>query len=160
MHHIIPTFRTMWLICSYIITFQFITKLPLSVWNPSLKEWNHEGLRKWEENVKAHLRLNRGIRVVGLARFRRSDFLTVTTAFTSMSVELWCFRFKGLSYDWFINYYFAHYSPVHKCWPKTSSAGNQGTHQSFDPSLLPKNLWLIVMGLSKFFIFLKKKFPK
>ena len=71
----------MWLICSHIITFQFITKLPLSVWNPSLKEWNHEGLRKWEENVKAHLRLNRGIRVVGLARFRRSDFLTVTTAF-------------------------------------------------------------------------------
>ena len=32
------------------------------------------------------------------------------------------------------------YSPVHKCWPKTSWAGNQGNHQNFDPSLLPKNL--------------------
>ena len=96
-HRIIPTFRILWLICSYTITFQFITKLPLSVWNPTFKEWNHEGLRKWEENVKAHLRLNRGIRVVGLARFRRSDFLTVTTAFTSMSVGLWCFRYIILS---------------------------------------------------------------
>ena len=97
-HHIIPTFLSCGLFALIqLITFQFITKLPLSVWNPTLKEWNHEGLRKWEENVKAHLRLNRGIRVVGLARFRRSDFLTVTTAFTSVSVELWCFRFKCLS---------------------------------------------------------------
>jgi len=69
------------------ITIKFITKLPLSVWNPSLKEWNHEGLRKWEENVKAHLRLNRGIRVVGLARFRRSDFLT-KTPFSLRDVKL------------------------------------------------------------------------
>ena len=41
------------------------------------------------------------------------------------------------------------YCPVHKCWPKTSWAGNQGNHQNFDPSLLPKNLWLLFMGLSK-----------
>ena len=32
------------------------------------------------------------------------------------------------------------YSPVHKCWPKTSCAGNQGNHQNFDPSLQPKKL--------------------
>jgi len=69
------------------ITIKFITKLPLNVWNPTLKEWNHEGLRKWEENVKAHLRLNRGIRVVGLARFRRSDFLT-KTPFSLRDVKL------------------------------------------------------------------------
>jgi hypothetical protein len=25
------------------------------------------------------------------------------------------------------------YSPVHKCWPKTSWAGNQSYHQKFDP---------------------------
>ena len=37
----------------------------------------------------------------------------------------------------------ATYSPVHKCWPKTSLAGNEGNHQHFDPSLLPKNLWLL-----------------
>ena len=28
------------------------------------------------------------------------------------------------------------YSSVHKCWRKTSWAGNQGNHQNFDPSLL------------------------
>ena len=32
------------------------------------------------------------------------------------------------------------YSSVHKCWFKTSWAGNQGNHQNFDPSLLTKNL--------------------
>ena len=31
------------------------------------------------------------------------------------------------------------YRPVHKCWPKTSWAGNQSNHH--DPSLLSKNLW-------------------
>ena len=41
------------------------------------------------------------------------------------------------------------YSPVHKCWPKTSWAGNQGKHKNFDPSLLPKNLWLLFMGFWK-----------
>ena len=41
------------------------------------------------------------------------------------------------------------YSPVHKCWLKTSWAGNQGEHKDFDPSLLPKNLWLLFMGFSK-----------
>ena len=44
------------------------------------------------------------------------------------------------------------YSPEHKCWPKTSLAGNQGNHQNFDPSLLPKNFWLLLMGLSNFFL--------
>ena len=43
------------------------------------------------------------------------------------------------------------YSPVHKCRPKTLWAGNQGNHQNFDPSLLPKNLWLVFMGKAKKF---------
>ena len=52
-----------------------------------------------------------------------------------------------------------HYSPVHKCSPKTLKAGNQGNHQNFNPSLLSKNLWLLFMGLRKFFFifFWKKK---
>ena len=28
---------------------------------------------------------------------------------------------------------------MHKCWPKTSCAGNHGNYQKFDQSLLPKN---------------------
>ena len=50
------------------------------------------------------------------------------------------------------------YSPVHKCWPKTSWGGNQVNHQNFDPSLLPKKLWLLFMGWSKNKFFWKKKF--
>ena len=38
---------------------------------------------------------------------------------------------------------------MHKSWPKTLWAGNQGNHQNFDPSLLTKNLWLLFMGLRK-----------
>ena len=44
---------------------------------------------------------------------------------------------------------FSMYSPVHKCWPKTSWAGNQGNNQNFDPSLIPKELWLIFIGLKQ-----------
>merc|ERR1712083_899702 len=55
------------------ITIKFITKLPIHVWNPNKKEWNHPDFKKWEGNVKAILRLNRSIRIVGLARFRRCE---------------------------------------------------------------------------------------
>ena len=56
---------------------------------------------------------------------------------------------------------FTAYSPVHKCWPKTPWAGNQG---SFDPFFL--NLWLIFMELSSemadskktTFLYLKRQF--
>ena len=41
------------------------------------------------------------------------------------------------------------YSPVYKCWPKTSWTGSQDNHQNFDPSLPLKNLWLLFMGLIK-----------
>ena len=34
-----------------------------------------------------------------------------------------------------MNYYINSYSPEHKCWPKTSWAGNQGDHKIFAPSL-------------------------
>ena len=52
--------------------------------------------------------------------------------------------------EWFLwNRTTLNYSPVHKCWPKTSWTGNQGNHQNFGPSLLPKNLWLLFMGLIK-----------
>ena len=40
--------------------------------------------------------------------------------------------------------------------PKPSWAGNQGKHKNFDPSLLPKNLWLLFMGFSNFFFVWKK----
>ena len=36
------------------------------------------------------------------------------------------------------------YCPVHKCWPKTSWAGNQGNHQNFDPTLLPEKKCIFV----------------
>jgi len=60
------------------ITIKFTSRLPLSIWDPKLKKWDHQGFKKWERDVKRILRLNRGIRIVGLARFRRADCLTKT----------------------------------------------------------------------------------
>ena len=39
-------------------------------------------------------------------------------------------------------------------------AGNQGNHQNFNPSLLSKKLWLILMGMKQFFFFFEKKYSK
>ena len=47
------------------------------------------------------------------------------------------------------------YSPVHKFWPKTSWAGNQGYHQNFDPSLLKVAFFQKVQ-----FVFQTSKSPK
>jgi len=60
------------------ITIKFTSKLPLNIWDQKLKRWDHLGFKKWERDVKKYLRLNRGIRIVGLARFRRADCLTKT----------------------------------------------------------------------------------
>ena len=42
-----------------------------------------------------------------------------------------------------------------KCLPMTKWAENQVNHQNFDPSLLPKKLWLLFMGMKQ-----KKKLKK
>ena len=66
-----------------------------------------------------------------------------------------CMSIFVTSYQKFVLITIQRYCPytvlcnVHKCWPKTSWVGNQGNHHNFDPSLLPKNLWLLFVGLSK-----------
>ena len=50
--------------------FQFVTKLPDSVWNREKKEWNHQTFKSWESKIQKVLGLE--ARIVGLARFRHS----------------------------------------------------------------------------------------
>ena len=41
------------------------------------------------------------------------------------------------------------YTELHMFMQLLFWAGNQSNHQNFDPSLLPKKLWLIFMGMKQ-----------
>lgn len=56
---------------------KFLTEVPSDLWNPLSKEWNHQRFKDWQALVVGNLEDSVGVRIVGLARFRRSDALMV-----------------------------------------------------------------------------------
>lgn len=55
---------------------KFLTEVPVKCWNPQSKEWNHQHFKAYEALVVSHLK-EESLRILGLARFRRSGALMV-----------------------------------------------------------------------------------
>jgi hypothetical protein len=62
-----------------ILTLQSFFPMPIKVWNPFSKEWNHLQFKEWENEVKEKLGLvnNEQTKVLGLLRFRRGNVVMV-----------------------------------------------------------------------------------
>ena len=103
------------------------------------------------------------LRFWSMKNISTQDLYKIILTMTKASYYIFLSRFVNFSRSFCSNAYLSLFNQIYSTYtvqyihcvgnltPTHSKefSGNQGNHQNFDPSLLPKKLWLIFMGLKQ-----------